>query len=40
VQRCGQLARKTGDAFGTDPLAAEGWNFDAKGNYWLHEMAD
>ncbi|MGD0291830.1 MAG: hypothetical protein ABSC63_19605 [Candidatus Binataceae bacterium] len=32
--------RDTGDAFGTGPLATEGWNFDANGNYWLPEVAD
>jgi hypothetical protein len=32
--------RDTGDAFGTDPLALNGWNFDANGNYWLPEIQD
>jgi hypothetical protein len=32
--------RDTGDAFGTDPLATNGWNFDANGNYWLPEIQD
>lgn len=32
--------RDTGDAFGTDPLAINGWNFDANGNYWLPEVQD
>jgi hypothetical protein len=32
--------RDTGDAFGTDPLATNGWNFDAHGNYWLPEVQD
>jgi len=32
--------RDTGDAFGTDPLATNGWNFDARGNYWLPEVQD
>jgi hypothetical protein len=32
--------RDTGDAFGTDPLATNGWNFDANRHYWLPEVQD
>jgi hypothetical protein len=40
--RCTDVSnwRDTGDAFGTDPLATNGWNFDANRNYWLPEVQD
>jgi hypothetical protein len=32
--------RDAGDVLATDPLATNGWNLDAQGNYWLPEVAD